>query len=71
MNLTRFFESIEDLGDVGDYDNPDSIIAQSILEDYNERTGEHFDFSKFKLKEDEDGRERVRDCEDIEENNNE
>ena len=29
MNLTRFFESIEDLGDVGDYDNPDSIIAQS------------------------------------------
>ena len=42
---------------------PIASSLKVILEDYNERTGEHFDFSKFKLKEDEDGRERVRDCE--------
>ncbi len=56
--LTAFFESFEDFGDVGDYEDPDIAIAQVALNEYNKRSGEHFDISKFTRAEKEHGIER-------------
>ena len=50
MNLTAMhaiFESLDDFGDVGDFEDPDTAIAQSALGEYNRRSDEHFDISKF------------------------
>ena len=50
-NLIELFESLEndDLGDVSGFENPDEAEARAILADYNRRSGEHFDFSYFKI----------------------
>ena len=50
MNLTAMhaiFESLDDFGDVGDFENPELDLAKSVLEDFNKRAGTHFDISLF------------------------